>query len=160
MLLWISTIFFILWGVIFASSVYAERSYQQGENNKRPGFIERLDQDNDGKVSSKEFDGPCNHFADFDKDGDGYIDESEKPTGPPPGKGNGMKGSPMTRLDKDGDGKVSQEEFPGPDNHFTRFDKDSDGYLSENELPKRRPGGNRQQESGQSNQMDMEKETE
>jgi hypothetical protein len=52
----------------------------------RGGFIRRLDRDGDGKVSRDEFDGPPRHFRDFDKNGDGYIDETEAPTGPPPGR--------------------------------------------------------------------------
>ena len=47
-------------------------------------FIRRLDRDGDGKVSKSEFDGPPQHFRDFDGNGDGYIDASEAPTGPPP----------------------------------------------------------------------------
>ncbi len=51
------------------------------------GFIERLDEDGDGRVSRREFDGPPERFRDFDRNGDGYIDESEAPTGPPSGAG-------------------------------------------------------------------------
>jgi hypothetical protein len=47
-------------------------------------FIQRLDRDGDGKVSRKEFDGPPEHFDDFDRNHDGFIDASEAPTGPPP----------------------------------------------------------------------------
>lgn len=51
-----------------------------GEN-----WVLRLDRDGDGKVSALEFDGPKQHFSDFDKNRDGYITASEAPTGPPPG---------------------------------------------------------------------------
>ncbi len=146
-LLWISTVFLILWGMIFATSAYAQRSYQQ--TDKASGFIERLDQDSDGKVSQDEFDGPADHFSKMDVDGDGYINESEQPQGLPRGKGKGSKGNPITRFDKDGDNKLSQEEFPGPDNHFTMFDKDSDGYLDESEMPKGPPGGKGKRDSDQ-----------
>jgi len=47
-------------------------------------FVTRLDKDNDGKVSSSEFDGPTEHFSQLDKNSDGYISEDEAPTGPPP----------------------------------------------------------------------------
>ena len=155
-ILWISTVFLILWGMIFASSVYAQRSYQQ--TNKTSGFIERLDQDSDGKVSQDEFDGPADHFSKMDTDSDGYIDDSEQPKGPPCGKGNGSKGNPITRFDKDGDNKLSQEEFPGPDNHFTMFDKDGDGYLGESEMPKGPPGGKGKRGSDQGGPMRSENE--
>ncbi|MCP4154014.1 MAG: calcium-binding protein, partial [bacterium] len=49
-------------------------------------FILRLDKDKDGKVSKSEFDGPKLHFKDFDKNGDGFIEKSEAPTGPPRGR--------------------------------------------------------------------------
>jgi hypothetical protein len=59
---------------------------QQG-GGKRPGFIEHLDKNGDGKVSKSEFDGPPRHFGEMDKNGDGYISDKEAPTGPPPGRG-------------------------------------------------------------------------
>ena len=54
-------------------------------------FIERLDKDGDSKVSQEEFDGPDGHFTQFDKNGDGYIEESEVPKGPPPNKQGGKR---------------------------------------------------------------------
>jgi ribonuclease BN (tRNA processing enzyme) len=55
-------------------------------------FIQRLDKDGDGKVSRAEFDGPPEHFTDFDKNSDGFITEDEAPQGPPIGAG--MRGGP------------------------------------------------------------------
>ena len=46
-------------------------------------WILHLDKDKDGKVSRSEFDGPPQHFNRFDKNRDGFINESEAPTGPP-----------------------------------------------------------------------------
>lgn len=37
----------------------------------------------DGKVSESEFPGPSEHFQEFDKNNDGYIDKDEAPTKPP-----------------------------------------------------------------------------
>ena len=48
-------------------------------------FVKRLDRDGDGKVSKSEFDGPKTHFSEFDSNGDGFITETEAPTGPPKG---------------------------------------------------------------------------
>ena len=62
---------------------------QRGGQRKPPEpaeWIEHLDKDNDSKVSESEFDGPAEHFSQFDANGDGYIDESEVPQGPPPSK--------------------------------------------------------------------------
>jgi hypothetical protein len=50
----------------------------------RAGFVSRLDENGDGKVSRREFDGPPHHFDTLDKDGDGFLSEDEAPKGPPP----------------------------------------------------------------------------
>ena len=47
------------------------------------GFIEHFDKNNDSRVSREEFTGPSQLFDRFDTNKDGYIDESEAPTGPP-----------------------------------------------------------------------------
>ncbi|MCP4366115.1 MAG: DUF1566 domain-containing protein [Planctomycetes bacterium] len=47
-------------------------------------FVERLDTNNDGKVSQVEFDGPAHHFHKFDRNGDGFLSQDEAPQGPPP----------------------------------------------------------------------------
>lgn len=60
---------------------------QEGGRPGEGGFINRFDQDSDGRVSQDEFDGPDEHFEHMDKNGDGYISEDETPKGPPPGKG-------------------------------------------------------------------------
>ncbi|MFI4913020.1 MAG: DUF1566 domain-containing protein [Sedimentisphaeraceae bacterium JB056] len=46
-------------------------------------FINRLDDDNDGKISRDEFDGPSFHFSKLDKNNNGYIELQEAPTSPP-----------------------------------------------------------------------------
>lgn len=48
-------------------------------------WVSRLDADGDGRVSAAEFDGPAERFADFDRNGDGFISAAEAPQGPPPG---------------------------------------------------------------------------
>ena len=47
-------------------------------------FIQQFDRDNDGRISREEFTGPSRFFNRLDKNGDGYVDESEAPKGPPP----------------------------------------------------------------------------
>jgi len=54
---------------------------------KIPRFINRLDKNNDNKISKQEFDGPNHRFDKLDKNGDGYIDDSEAPSGPPRNRG-------------------------------------------------------------------------
>ena len=51
----------------------------------RPGFVSRLDRDNDNRVSWSEFDGPSRHFSKLDRNNDGYLTEDEAPQGPPSG---------------------------------------------------------------------------
>jgi Ca2+-binding EF-hand superfamily protein len=49
-------------------------------------LIQKLDKDQDGKISKAEFDGPDEHFTMMDKNEDGYISKDEVPSGPPPRK--------------------------------------------------------------------------
>ncbi|MBT3278210.1 MAG: DUF1566 domain-containing protein [Phycisphaerales bacterium] len=77
-----------------ASSTQRRRP-QGGNEPQRPApdsddprisrFINRLDKNNDGKVSKAEFDGPSNHFGHLDKNSDGFISSDEAPSGPPQG---------------------------------------------------------------------------
>ena len=53
------------------------------KTQRKSKFIERLDKNQDNKVSKEEFDGPRNAFKRFDKNNDEYIDSSEAPSGPP-----------------------------------------------------------------------------
>lgn len=53
------------------------------------GFMKRFDTDGNGKVSREEFTtSSASHFDRLDKNGDGYIDETEVPQGPPRGRRN------------------------------------------------------------------------
>ncbi|MDF7799341.1 DUF1566 domain-containing protein [Pontiellaceae bacterium B1224] len=49
-------------------------------------FMNREDQNGDGKVSRDEFRGPAQHFDRLDTNGDGSISADEAPTGPPTGR--------------------------------------------------------------------------
>lgn len=51
------------------------------------GFVERLDRDDDGRVSRSEFDGPEDRFDYHDLNSDGFLTADEAPKGPPPGRG-------------------------------------------------------------------------
>ncbi len=132
-------------------------------------WITRLDTDGDGLVSPDEFDGPSEHFGHLDTGGDGYIDESEAPKGPPPGRrarrgqaSDDRRSEPENRVsydsrerpespptgdafismqDEDGDGQVSREEFRGPIEHFDHFDRNEDGMISRDEAPDGPPRG-------------------
>ncbi len=111
----------------------------EGQRSGQPqgDFIQHFDTDGDGMVSQDEFPGPDAHFNRLDQNSDGYIDEDEKPTDPPP------PGNLLQDFDNDGDGQLSQDEFPGPDDHFSRLDANGDGFLDADEMPKGPPGGRR-----------------
>lgn len=55
-----------------------------GQRPSGQDFVRRLDKNDDGKVSKTEFDGPPQHFDEFDTNKDGYISADEAPQGPPP----------------------------------------------------------------------------
>ena len=61
-------------------STVSQKPSSSSSNNK---FINRLDKNRDGKVSSSEFKGDAKRFKHFDKNNDGYISADEAPTGPP-----------------------------------------------------------------------------
>jgi len=123
-------------GIIFAlAGTSLAQSSASSDSSSR--FIQKFDKDGDGKVSKEEFPGSEEHFNQLDVNGDGYIDASEAPKGPPP---HGMMGGDfIQRFDKDGDGKVSKAEFPGSEEHFNQLDANGDGYIDASEAPKGPP---------------------
>jgi hypothetical protein len=129
----VATALVISWGGVLAAQNEKQRPHEGG--------VMGQDVNGDGVVSLEEFDGPDEHFTQLDANGDGGIDESEAPQGPPPGGGKNF----IDRLDTDGDSLVSEAEFDGPDEHFDKLDSDGDGYISADEAstgpPPRRPGG-------------------
>ncbi|MDZ8118321.1 EF-hand domain-containing protein [Pontiella agarivorans] len=154
----------IIAAVFAAGAALAQQ--QGGQERREPPtaeqLIARLDKDNDGKISKTEFDGPSEHFTQFDANGDGYLSSNELPSGPPSTGRSGQQGMQnpagaqqgtvsgsrseadfVTRLDKDGDGKVSSSEFDGPSEHFTQLDQNGDGYISSSEAPSGPPQGQR-----------------
>lgn len=58
----------------------------QGNGNGGPAGspIDQFDTDGDNKLSKEEFPGPDDHFQQFDRNNNGYLEEDEMPSGPPP----------------------------------------------------------------------------
>lgn len=56
-----------------------------GQPELRASFVSRLDENGDGKVSRREFDGTPHHFDSLDKDGDAFLRKDEAPKRPPSG---------------------------------------------------------------------------
>ena len=118
---------------------------QRGQGNRQPPtakeLISRLDKDGDGQISQSEFDGPDEHFTQFDTNNDGNISEDELSSGSSQRQQRGQRGTRsfgtefVERLDKNDDGKVSTSEFDGTSQMFSELDKDNDGYVSESEAP-------------------------
>ena len=57
------------------------RKAQQSNQVQTGSFLDRADQNKDGKVSKDEFRGPAKHFERLDKNSDGYISADEAPAG-------------------------------------------------------------------------------
>ncbi len=137
----------VLGAVALASTVYAQPGGDQAQTTgkvskgmqgltpgRQPDLIAQMDKDKDGKVTKAEWVAwgrPEALFTKYDKDGNGTIDEDEKPTGMPS----------FELTDINGDGKVTADEFPGPEAMFKQFDANGDGYLSESELSSPPAGG-------------------
>ena len=69
--------------LIVACAGYSTKEPVPDGNKKGNAFIQKFDQNKDGKVIRDEFPGPDNVFERFDQNEDGIIDESEAPEGPP-----------------------------------------------------------------------------
>ncbi|MEE9368126.1 MAG: ATP-binding protein [Pontiella sp.] len=54
-----------------------QKARNRDEGDFGTHFIERIDRDNDGKISAEEFDGPPHMFAPADHNDDGFIDAAE-----------------------------------------------------------------------------------
>ncbi len=54
----------------------------EGSSDGPPNWFRRMDRNNDGDVSLREFLGPLEHFRRLDQDGDGLIDAEEARLGP------------------------------------------------------------------------------
>ena len=105
------------------------------------GQLEIMDEDKDGNISSDEFYGTLEMFAELDSDSNGYIRlnelkywdrKSEKKRDHSKRKRDPQK--LLGRLDANKDGKVSKEEFRGQSEMFTKADTNKDGLLSIDEL--------------------------
>lgn len=88
------------------------------------GFMERFDKDKDGKITKEEFSGPEDMFGRLDANGDGVIEESEAPTGPP----GGGSGPPQMQSGREQEGMIGDQPGQGR------------GSMEESEAPAGPPG--------------------
>ncbi|UCH58564.1 MAG: ankyrin repeat domain-containing protein, partial [Anaerolineales bacterium] len=97
------------------------------------GFVQKYDQDNDGKVSRTEFPGGYVGFKKHDANGDGYIDKTEAPEAPPPDREKGE--SVVKKSIQDKDFKVSRGKFPNVDVSFATHDTNREEcIIGENDI--------------------------
>ena len=69
--------------LLFGYTIVSAQEKSAANRELGTAFITKFDKDLDGKVSESEFPGPSEHFQEFDKNNDGYIDKDEAPTKPP-----------------------------------------------------------------------------
>jgi EF hand len=111
-------------GLLLAAPGFAE--------GRRGDLLANADANQDGVVTKQEFlDASAAQFGRFDRNADGYIDDTDIPERMRARRDGTMR----KELDKDGDGKVSKDEFvSGPTTIFDRVDADHNGSLDKQEL--------------------------
>ncbi len=115
-------------GVLSGNEIWVE----QPGNSTRARF-ERLDQNNDGAISRREWGGDRAAFDRVDRDGDGFIERDElrdiTGEGFPPSDDRPA----FSKLDRNGNGVITSGEWTGPADEFRSLDTDGDGVVSASE---------------------------
>jgi Ca2+-binding EF-hand superfamily protein len=102
---------------------------------RRPGNggqqdeFDRLDTNDDGRISLSEWAGDRTLFDRLDRNDDGFLSRDEWKN-----RGNGGNGDEFDRLDINDDGRISLSEWPGNPALFDRLDRNDDGFLSRDEF--------------------------
>lgn len=106
---------------------------QQQDGARMPQQLERADGNHDGAVSRQEFvsfrEG---QFPKLDRNGDGYVTESDIPALAKRRMPQGIDiGQMIRQFDQNGDKRLTRAEFvEGPTPVFTRVDADGDGVAT------------------------------
>lgn len=113
----------------------------QGKGDMHGDFLETLDANGDGAVSTQEFDTMrAAHLAELDGNNDGLVTFEEHKAA----REARAREHFVSRHDKDGDGRVSVDEMAiRGEGHFERMDRDGNGSISRDELRQRRHHGKR-----------------
>lgn len=89
-------------------------------------ILDRLDKNDDQKISKAEWRGPDKIFVHFDKNKDGFLTKKEIPN-----KNKSQKGKRMFQfLDLNKDHEISKDEWRGDIQKFNKLDKNGDGVIS------------------------------
>ncbi len=125
--------------VIAAGSAFAATQAPSNETTAGPGrHMPRIDSNGDGVIDKTEAAAHsrlAEKFDTLDKNRDGKLDASERPSRM--GSGHGDRMEHAVRLDTDGDGRISRAEAaaqPHLDERFAEIDSNRDGYLVRSEL--------------------------
>ena len=103
-------------------------------------FLEKYDEDSDGKVSRQEWRGRNEGFDRLDRNGDGFIDGTDFQGRGGKQRGGAKGGTPtelparLRAMDADENGLVSRQEWKGPAELFDRLDKNGSGSIEPAEL--------------------------
>lgn len=132
------------------SQPFSAVQVQAGVSHAADALFAILDEQRDGRLTSREIRGAPQKLAALDHDGDGQVTPDEIPPrltlvvsrgtqgrtegmvpagGPLPSEGPAW----MTAMDRNRDGEVSPREFLGTRAQFSQWDADGDGYLSAKE---------------------------
>ncbi|MFQ5562976.1 MAG: EF-hand domain-containing protein [Parvularculaceae bacterium] len=113
--------------------LFAASGALAGGHGKRGGHWDRLDANDDGKITAEEMDDhQAEFFAGADADGDGAITREEMKAFHKARRAEHMR----ERMgDANGDGVVERDEYmDAAAERFDKLDKNEDGVLSEDEL--------------------------
>lgn len=111
---------------------------------QRPGSggqgdqFDRLDRNDDGRISLSEWPGDRNRFERLDLNDDGFLSRDELRAG---NQGNNGINDQFDRLDSNDDGRIALSEWPGTPAAFDRLDRNDDGFLSRDEFKRSRGAG-------------------
>jgi hypothetical protein len=123
---------------------------QEGRQGGRQGGrkIERMDTNQDGKISRDEWRGDAEVFKRLDTDNDGLLSrediQSQMRAGRRGGRGKGMGpggrggNGARAKMDQNKDGQISREEWTRKPEAFDRLDQNKDGALTRDELKRGR----------------------
>ena len=114
---------------------------------QRPGSgsqndqFDRLDRNDDGRISLSEWPGDRNRFERLDLNDDGFLSRDELRAGNQGNNGNNGINDEFDRLDRNDDGRIALSEWPGTSAAFNRLDRNGDGFLSRDEFKRSRGAG-------------------
>ena len=134
----------IVWNSTLVIGLALPLAAQQSQNKANRGpeqRFEKMDTNQDGKISREEWKGRADAFDRLDTNHDGFLTMDELKQGRQAARQNWAQN--LQKMDADHDGRISRQEWQGRAEMFDRLDANHDGFLTKDELQNRR-GGARQ----------------